>query len=517
MSAPTRTPDAAVLEHLTGRNRGLYSWITSGSVDILLDDDGMLRALSPGDVRVSGQPIARIVRQENRYHLITAPGAHVWVNRQPVEAADLAQGDVIEFEEHGPMSRLRVYDAQNRPQPGLAEILGDARRYFRSSRGPLRRRLPRALGMMLSRSFSSPAILFRGAVALALLVLAFSAGWQYLSDRALRAQIESGRFQVDALASALERTQREAIRPGDLSALQDEIGARLRLNAERIDTLEDQSTAGTRVISVATASVVFLQGGYGLRVRETGQMLRHVLGRDGSRLILPNGQPMLSPDGQGPVAEAQVTGTGFVLRGTGLIVTNRHVAAPWESNAALQFGGDALEPALTRFIGYFPQRPGAVDLTIVALSESADLAIVATQDAFNLPEGLDLAEAAPLPGQEILVMGYPTGLMSMLARSGEQFVEDLRQSGRTGFWDVAEQLAAAGLMWPLSSRGIVGQTTQASVVYDAETTHGGSGGPVLNLQGEVVAVNTAILPEFGGSNLGIPVHEVQALLSAPAD
>lgn len=51
------------------------------------------------------------------------------------------------------------------------------------------------------------------------------------------------------------------------------------------------------------------------------------------------------------------------------------------------------------------------------------------------------------------------------------------------------------------------------MVYDAETTHGGSGGPVLNMQGEVVAVNTAIIPEFGGSNLGVPAEHIRALLA----
>ena len=41
---------------------------------------------------------------------------------------------------------------------------------------------------------------------------------------------------------------------------------------------------------------------------------------------------------------------------------------------------------------------------------------------------------------------------------------------------------------------------------------GGSGGPVLALDGKVVAVNAAILPEFAGSNLGVPVAMVRELL-----
>ena len=100
----------------------------------------------------------------------------------------------------------------------------------------------------------------------------------------------------------------------------------------------------------------------------------------------------------------------------------------------------------------------------------------------------------------------------MLAQSGDAFIEELQKTEDIGFWSVAERLAAEGDIAPLASRGIVGQVTLATVVYDAETTHGGSGGPVLDIDGAVVAVNTAILPEFGGSNLGVPAAKVRALL-----
>jgi S1-C subfamily serine protease len=51
-------------------------------------------------------------------------------------------------------------------------------------------------------------------------------------------------------------------------------------------------------------------------------------------------------------------------------------------------------------------------------------------------------------------------------------------------------------------------------VIVAETTSGGSGGPVLDTQGHVVAVNVAILPEFGGSNLGVPAVHGRVLIQA---
>ena len=77
---------------------------------------------------------------------------------------------------------------------------------------------------------------------------------------------------------------------------------------------------------------------------------------------------------------------------------------------------------------------------------------------------------------------------------------------------MARHLSEAGHIAPLATRGIVGQATLDKVVYDAETTHGGSGGPVLGLNGEVQAVNVAILTDFDGSNLGIPAAEARRLL-----
>ena len=87
--------------------------------------------------------------------------------------------------------------------------------------------------------------------------------------------------------------------------------------------------------------------------------------------------------------------------------------------------------------------------------------------------------------------------------------------GPLDFWQVARRLAGSGLIEPLATVGVVGQVTRTSVVYDAETTHGGSGGPVLILDGRVLAINAAVVPEFGGSNLGVPAAEALRLLRQP--
>ena len=247
-------------------------------------------------------------------------------------------------------------------------------------------------------------------------------------------------------------------------------------------------------------------------------MLRHVLGPDDLPVLLPTGQPLLSMQGNGPVAEIQFTGTGFLIEGSGTLVSNRHVARPWETGTGMGgLSGGRLEPVLLKFVGYLPGVSAPFDIEALKVSDDADLAVLRFTNPPEGAAGLRLAADPPDSGDDVILMGYPTGLRSMLAQSGPLFLEDLEAARDVDFWSVARRLSDAGLIAPLASRGIVGKVTPDAIVYDAETTHGGSGGPVLNRDGEVVAVNAAILPEFGGSNLGIPVKWLRELQARETD
>ena len=307
----------------------------------------------------------------------------------------------------------------------------------------------------------------------------------------LQQRIEKGATRLDSFAGALARARKEALTPSDLKVLRQEIGRRVNLNAERLADLERRSKASARVVSESMSSIAFLQGAYGFRERSSGRMLRHTVDNDGRRLISPTGQPLLSLEGDGPVAERQFTGTGFAVGDGSALVTNRHVALPWENDADTEaLAGQGFEPVMIKAIAYMPGKKTANLVKLVRASEDADLAVLSLKDLTQPVRGLKLADAAPALGDEVIVMGYPTGLRSMLAQSGGAFIDELQKTGDLEFWNVGVRLAEKGFIAPLASRGIVGQASQAAIVYDAETTHGGSGGPVLDINGSVVADGT---------------------------
>jgi S1-C subfamily serine protease len=163
-------------------------------------------------------------------------------------------------------------------------------------------------------------------------------------------------------------------------------------------------------------------------------------------------------------------------------------------------------------IGYFPNVSRSFDVSLLTASTTEDLAILRCDGDLHGIPALELGAGSVVAGDEVIVLGYPTGIRALLARTDLDFVNKLLEESKRDFWYIARRLSEEGHIAPLATRGIVGQVTRTNVVYDAVTTHGGSGGPVLSLSGEVVAINTAILSDFGGSNLGVPAEAALRLL-----
>lgn len=508
------TATAASLEYLTGPARGTRTWLGGGTLDIALDPQGRVQVSEAGSETAAENVVARLHRSGDSYEIEALTEDPLWINGDKVDSRRLAAFDLIEFGDRGPLSRFRLHQQGDRVRRSLGDMLNDCLDYTRVSRKPRLARLTRAL-RDISRDFIvETTLLFRFGVILALGALAFFTYQQYRADIALQERTEQSAHRLEDFARSLTRTREEALRPADLNRLRQEMRHSLSDASERLEQLEQRSAASQRVIAEANRSIVFLQGSFGFRDIESGRMLRYLTDEEGRPLFSLRGQPRLTLEGDGEIAERSFTGTAFLINSSGVMLTNRHVAQPWEDDTSVEaLRETGVEPELLRFIGYIPNLERAFAVELFKVSDETDLAVLTCSDAVSGLPFLRLSTRLPAPGEEVFVMGYPTGLITMLAQTGEGFLADLERDEALDFWQVAARLASEGFIRPLASRGIIGQRSEAILVYDAETTHGGSGGPVLDINGEVVAVNTAIIPEYGGSNFGVPVEYARRLLA----
>ena len=160
------------------------------------------------------------------------------------------------------------------------------------------------------------------------------------------------------------------------------------------------------------------------------------------------------------------TGTGFIVDPSGIIVTNFHVIE----------NGDELRVRLES--GEEFRR-----VFVLAHSERFDLAILKISSA-ELP-ALKLGSSASLStGDEVFIMSNPLGL----ARSFSQ--------GHVSARRVIDGVELLQVSAPISS--------------------GSSGGAVLNTQGQVIGVATAMLTDGQNINIAMPIKYVKGLLSEPS-
>ena len=504
----------ASLEHLTGPARGTASWLSGIAMDISLDNRQMISIAEPSSDLPQDTTIARLHRSDDSYEIEARNDYPLWINGERVAAKHLEQRDLIEFGDSGPLCRYRLYQQGGRIRRSLGDMVSDCIDYTRVSRKSLTARLGCVLRNFFRDFAFETTLFFRLSVIAAIVALFVTVFHQNRADVRLQQQAESSTLQLESFARTLTRTNLEALRLSDLNTLREELKYSLTDAAERLDILEKRSAASTRVIAAATRSIVFLQGSYGFRDKASGRMLRYGVNDEGLPLFSYRGEPLLTLEGDGEVAERQFSGTAFVVNASGALLTNRHVAKPWEDDSSVKtWVEQGMEPVLIKFVGHLPFIEKSFPVRLLKASDESDLAILLCSDVVNNLPHINLSDKLLKPGDEVIVMGYPTGLRAMLAQTGETFLAELQEVEDLDFWDVAERLSKSNFIRPLASRGIVGQLTTATIVYDADTTHGGSGGPVLDMNGDAVAINTAIIPEYGGSNFGVPVAHARRLLA----
>jgi serine protease Do len=222
----------------------------------------------------------------------------------------------------------------------------------------------------------------------------------------------------------------------------------------------------------------------------------------------------VSRPGQRPALRARISGTGFVVA-EGLLATNRHVAEPWygDSEAEVLIRKGA-KPELEKLVAFFPGFALPVDITPLVLSAHGDLAVLRVENsqAISRLRPLPLAEKPSDPGELVAVIGYPMGVLGMVAKSPPAVYD--RLAFRRDDIGAANELAALSLIRPSATYGHLGDVVGDKLIYDAPTAHGGSGGPVFNSQGQVIGINEAYIDGFSGGTLGVSVQALRPLISA---
>ncbi|MGR3364169.1 MAG: DegQ family serine endoprotease [Maritimibacter harenae] len=179
--------------------------------------------------------------------------------------------------------------------------------------------------------------------------------------------------------------------------------------------------------------------------------------------MVPEGSPFedffrdfLDRNGEGEqprTRRSSALGSGFVISEDGYIVTNNHV----------------IEGADEIVIEFFGDR-GELDAEVVGTDPNTDIALLKVETDQPLPYVAFGDSDAIRVGDWVLAMGNPLG---------------------QGF------SISAGI---ISARGRELQGTYDDFLQtDAAINRGNSGGPLFNMQGQVVGVNTAILSPNGGS------------------
>jgi len=186
-------------------------------------------------------------------------------------------------------------------------------------------------------------------------------------------------------------------------------------------------------------------------------------------------------------ADGSGVGTGEIIRSSGYILTNNHVISAAATSGTISVLYSSGTSARATLIGRNPQG----DLAVLKVSSTSPLPSIAVADS-----------NAVRVGEPVVALGAPLGLSSSVS---------------SGI------VSALGRDVPVPSDNGVTATLRGAIQTDASINPGNSGGALVNCDGKLVGVNTAIatVPNAsgvsGGGSVGIGFAIPSASALAEAD
>ena len=308
------------------------------------------------------------------------------------------------------------------------------------------------------------------------------------------------------------KSQIAASKTEDASTLQRQLAA----VDSRLQKLETEGRVAQTIIQSYEPSVCLIHVVLAFREHTTGLRLHYAeITSSGEPKSDEHNNPLLSLTGSGPEVHLDAFGTGFLASADGQILTNHHVAEPWWQNDDLKEMVDqGLEPVVVEMSAYFPGVPHGIAINTEKISSAADVAVVKGNVSELGIKQIALADGrrSAISGGPVVLLGYPTALDAIMARTGAETLQSIATVSKGDPKQVMEELARRNLIRPVTTQGHIGDVLPDKIVYDAQTTSGGSGGPLFNNEGKVIGINFAMVREFGGSNFAIPVGYGKSLL-----
>jgi DNA-binding response OmpR family regulator len=311
--------------------------------------------------------------------------------------------------------------------------------------------------------------------------------------------------QLDELRtqSADLRRQVSTSTGGSLS----DLDARLKQTDSRIGKLENEARIAEEIVRNYSNSVCLIYAIVGFHDRKSGARLSFVgIDANGNPLADERGNAMVTTSGGTRPVYMHVFGSGFLIDTAGHILTNHHVLQPWWHDAqSIPVPIDTFEPTIESMWAYFPGSESPLPVRVQSLSDDFDLGVALVDLPVSHPRPVALDQQAAISGSPVVLIGYPTGLEGILARLDEPTIKGIAQAVGDNTEGLVQELARRKLIRPLVTQGHLGVVGPDRLVYDAQTTHGGSGSPVFNASGKVIGVNFAILSGFSGSSFAVPI------------
>ncbi len=179
----------------------------------------------------------------------------------------------------------------------------------------------------------------------------------------------------------------------------------------------------------------------------------------------------------GQTYQQSAAGTGFIITNDGLILTNKHVA----SDANAQYTVILADGR-------------SFDAKVQSQDPFQDLAVLKI-DAKNLPV-VELGDSDQLKvGQWVVAVGNALGRFDNSVTVGVV-------SARNRKIEASDQ------------NGNGSETLDDMLQTDAAINEGNSGGPLVNLKGQVVGINTAVASDAQGIGFAIPINDAKSAIES---